>query len=338
MSETSKRQNVTLADVAARAQVSRMTVSKVLRNTGSISEDTTSKVLAAVEELGYVKNLLAGLLSSQKSAIVGIIIPSASDSVFAEVLSGTNSVIRPHGFSTLIGETLFDPQIEYETLSTMFSLQPAGIILSGGTDRLEKTNSLLAQRRCPLISIWDQDNPEGNLTIGLSHYRAGSCVAEHFLEREHRLIGYVGSELELDICARNRFEGFKKSLAAAGISVRAEVAPQAPRQAPAGRQLTESLLRKFPDTSAIFYLNDAMALGGLSWMHDAGICVPEQVAAAGFNGTSINHAIRTKLTTIDVPRRAIGIAAASSLLSYVAGEEEVVEHQLEVHLVQGNTT
>lgn len=338
MSETAKRPNVTLADVATRAGVSRMTVSKVLRNTGSISEDTRNKILAAVDELGYVKNSLAGLLSSQKSAIVGIIIPSASDSVFAEVLSGTNSVIRPHGYSTLIGETLFDPQIEYDTLSTMLSLQPAGLIVSAGVDRLAKTKALIAQRRCPLVSVWDKDDLDSDLTIGLSHREAGSRIADHFLERGHRLIGYVGSEMDLDTCALHRFEGFRDTLAIAGIGVREEIAEDAPRQSPTGRTLTEALVRKFPDITAIFYLNDAMALGGLSWLHNAGISVPGQVAAAGFNGTSIDHAIRTKLTTIDVPRRAIGVAAASALLSFVRNDSSFDEYQLEITLTQGNTT
>lgn len=342
MSETSKRPNATLADVAARAGVSRMTVSKVLRNTGSFSKDTRSRIHAAVEELGYVKNSLAGLLSSQKSVIVGIIIPSASDSVFAEVLSGTNSTIRPHGYSTLIGETLFDPQIEYDILSTMLSLQPAGLIMSAGVDHLEKTRALIDQRRCPLISVWDKDNPEGDMTLGLSHHEAGRRIAEHFLERGHRLVGYVGSELTLDTCARYRFEGFRSVLEVAGISVRAEIAEDAPRQSPTGRRLTESLLQKFPDTSAIFYLNDAMALGGLSWLHNAGISVPGQVAAAGFNGTSIDHEIRTRLTTIDVPRRAIGVAAASALLAYVSDKTDFADPNLDTdldgHLRQGNTT
>lgn len=338
MRETINRPNVTLADVALRAGVSRMTVSKVLRDTGSISQQTQAKVHEAVAHLGYVKNSLAGVLSSQKSATVGIVIPSASDSVFAEILSGTNSVIRPHGYSALIGETLFDPEIEYDTISKILSLQPAGLIVAGGVERLPKTHALFAQRRCPIISIWDKDNRDGDLTIGVSHRVAGSIAAAHFLERGHKEIGYVGSELKLDTCARHRFEGFRNHLEKADLAVRTEIEDQAPRQAPSGRRLTEALISSHPETTAIFYLNDAMAIGGLSWLYEHGVAVPERVAVAGFNGTSIDHSIRTKLTTIDVPRRFIGTAAAHALIRLVDGETKVTVKSLDFRLILGNTT
>ncbi|MCY0095140.1 LacI family DNA-binding transcriptional regulator [Hoeflea ulvae] len=338
MSKPTKRSNVTLAEVAARAGVSRMTVSKALRNTGSISADTRAKILGAVEELGYVKNSLAGSLSSQRSEIIGIVIPSASDSVFAEVLSGTNSVIRPKGLSTLIGETLFDPQVEYEILSTIMQMQPAGLIVSGGMNRLDKTRTLLERRRCPMISIWDSESQVGDCTVGLSHRLAGQMMAEHFLAKGFSNIAYVGSELELDVCARQRFEGFRDTLAAAGRSVRTEISATAPRQTPSGRTLTETLLAKWPDTDAIQYLNDAMAIGGLSWLYDNSIDVPGQVAAAGFNGTATLQTIRTRLTTINAPRRFIGEAAAGALLNLIEDSGEPKSYNVELDFIQGNTT
>ncbi len=338
MADSSKKPNVTLSDVAARAGVSRMTASKALRNTGSISTETKERIRLAVEELGYVKNSLAGLLSSQKSEIVGIIIPSASDSVFAEILSGTNSILRPKNLSTFIGETIFDPEIEYQTLCTMMSLQPAGVIISGGVKRLEKTSALIEQRRCPVISIWDQDNEAGDLTLGLSHRAAGRLIAEHFIERGYQTIGYVGSELNLDLCADLRMQGFEGRLAEAGIFVRREVSETAPRKSPSGRDLTKTLLQKHPDIQAIFYLNDAMAIGGLTYLYDTGTKVPQQVAVAGFNGTSIDYTVQTKLTTIDVPRRAIGIAAASALLGIVDPSTEIIKEDLAFQFCQGNTT
>ncbi|MEP3279705.1 MAG: LacI family DNA-binding transcriptional regulator [Stappiaceae bacterium] len=333
-----KKNNVTIADVAALAGVSKMTVSKVLRDTGSISKDTRDKIHKAVDELGYVKNSLAGLLSSQKSSMIGIIIPSASDTIFAEVLSGTNSVIRPKGFNTLIGESLFDPQIEYEALSTMLSLQPAGLIISGGIDRSEETLALIAKRRCPLISLWDGEDAVGDLTIGLSHYEAGETMARHFIECDFRKVAYVGSELDLDLCARQRFQGFRDTMQDASRELRVETSIDGSRQSLTGRQLTESLIRKHPDTDAIYYLNDAMATGGMSWLYEAGINIPEQVAAAGFNGTSIGQAVRTRLTTLNVSRRAIGEAAASAILKFIEGDTEIDKHQVEVTFVQGNTT
>ena len=133
-------------------------------------------------------------------------------------------------------------------------------------------------------------------------------------------------------------QGFEDRLAEAGISVRREISENAPRKSPSGRELTKSLLQKHPATRAIFYLNDAMAIGGLTYLHDAGIKVPEQVAIAGFNGTSIDYTVQTRLTTIDVPRRAIGIAAANALLGIVDRTTEIVKEDLAFQFCQGNTT
>lgn len=315
-----------------------MTVSKVLRNTGSISVETQAKVLSAVDALGYVKNSLAGSLSSQKSEMIGIVIPSASDGVFAELLSGVNSIIRPKGLSALIGETLFDPQIEFEALSAILAMQPAGLIISGGVNRLEKTVALLERRRCPLVSVWDSDNPVGDCTVGLPHRLAGQQIAEHFLEKGYKKIGYVGSELDLDKCAQQRFEGFRDTLAADGKTLCTEISDDQPRQTPTGRILTKALLERQPDIDAIHFLNDAMAIGGLSWLFENEVDVPYQVAAAGFNGTAIAQTIRTRLTTINTPRRFIGEAAGRALMDLINGVGQPENHIADLEFVQGNTT
>lgn len=333
-----KERNVTISDVAERAGVSRMTVSKVLRDTGSISLKTRERVLAAVEELGYVKNTLAGQLSSRKSSIIAVLIPSVSDIIFAEMLSGINSIIRPQGLSTLIAESLFDPVLEYETLSDLLSMQPAGLILSGGISRSDDTLSLLEKRRCPLVSVWDNDTRIGNDTIGLSHVAAGTMMAEHFLERGFSQIAYIGSELHLDICARNRFDGFTRTLAMHGCTVKTTLSDELPRQTRSGKVLTEQLMQTHADVTAIFYLNDAMAIGGLQWLADHGYETPAQVAVAGFNGTSINQTIHTQLTTLDVPRREIGCKAAQSILNLLEDKALQPSPPVELQLVQGSTT
>lgn len=335
---TSRKRNVTLSDVAERAGVSRMTVSKVLRDTGSISPRTKDRILEAVKELGYVKNTLAGQLSSQKSATIGVVIPSASEIVFAEMLSGINSIIRPYGLSTLISESLFDPALERDTVSRLLSLQPAGLIISGGIEQSDDTLALLDKRSCPMVSVWDSDVSVGDDTIGVSHYAAGEMMAEHFLLRGYRRLGYVGSELNLDICAKHRFEGFQRYLSQHGAFVESAISDELPRQSSSGSVLTQELLSNHPDVSAIFYLNDAMAIGGLRWLSDNGFDSPSQIAVAGFNGTSIDQTIQTRLTTVDAPRREIGREAALSIINLLDGNAASPNQTIKLRLIQGSTT
>ncbi|AFL50682.1 HTH-type transcriptional regulator GntR [Sinorhizobium fredii USDA 257] len=329
---------ITLHEVAVRAGVSRMTVSKVLRGAGNISAETRRRVKQAAEELGYLPNNLAGSLSSRKSRMVAVIIPSISDVVFSEVLSGINAMLRPQGFQTFIGESLFEPETETELIRAMLSFRPAGILLNGGMARSADAEKLLQQRNCPAIQLWDCDRRALDFSAGPSHEAAGRLVAKHFLERGLRRIGYVGAELDKDLCARRRHSALQSSLAAAGIDLVSVTCEDRPRQAVTGRFLTEQLMRTHPEIEAIHFLNDAMALGGLSYMHEAGLPVPERVSVVGFNGTSLANAVRTRLTTIDLPRTEIGEKAARALLQMI-GEEPVPDAwQAPLELVQGNTT
>ena len=135
----------TIVTVAAAAGVSPMTVSKVLRGTGRISAATRQRVMQVADELGYVPNGLAGALSSQSSQIVGILIPSIGDIVYAGVLAGINSVLVPRGFASFIGETFFDPENEARLVRTVLSLKPSGLILTGGLERTSATAHVLRQ-------------------------------------------------------------------------------------------------------------------------------------------------------------------------------------------------
>lgn len=333
-----REKTATLRDVAAKAGVSRMTVSKVMRDVGNISDETRQKVRQAADELGYLPNSLAGSLSSRKNLMVAVIIPSISDIVFSEVLSGVNAVLRPRGFHTFIGESHFDPAVEADLIRAMLSFQPAGLLLNGGIARSADAQRLLEKRNCPAIQLWDCDETDLDFSAGPSHAEAGRLVAEHLLSRGLRRIAYIGAELDKDICARRRYLSLRSSLAASGVDLISLVCEAKPRQAETGRTLAQQLMRLHPDIQAIHFLNDAMALGGLSHLHEAGIAVPDQVSVIGFNGTSLPNTVRTKLTTVDVPRAAIGEIAAEALLNMLANAHVNGSWRAAIRLVQGNTT
>lgn len=338
MAVPSIKKVITLQDVAERAGVSRMTVSKVLRDVGNISTNTRNKVREAARDLGYLPNSLAGSLSSRKSGLIAIIIPSMSDVVFSEVLSGINSVVRPNGFHTFIGESNFNPLIEADLIRTMLSFQPAGIFLNGGMARNAEAWALLANRNCPAVQLWDCDDNSLDFSAGPSHEIAGQMVADYLIARGFSRIGYIGAELERDLCAQNRYHAMRSKLAGCGIEVVAETSSDLPRQASSGRVLTERMLAAYPGIQAIHFLNDAMALGGLSYIHEAGIAVPQQISVIGFNGTSIANTVRTKLTTVDVPRTALGEVAGQALLDIIEGVPLQPSWQAPIQIIEGNTT
>lgn len=333
-----KAKKVTLSDVAKVADVSTMTVSKVIRKTGSISKPTQDKVYAAIDQLGYVPNQLAGSLSSQVNLMVAVIVPSLGNRVFADVLLGIDDVLNGAGMHTFVGQSNFHTDIEEEIIRTMMSWQPSGLILTGGISHSLSAQRILAAQSCPIVQIWDNDEPDFDVNVGFSHELSGQIMANHFKERKFQKVGYVGAEHDIDVCAARRFDGFRKQMEVYGTQVASEIVPNGERQTPDGIVGTERLLKRVPDLDAIFYLNDAMAVGGLTHLHRIGKRVPKDIAVAGFNGSSRGQLIHTDLTTIDVPRREIGEFAARSLLDKVAGKSVPRKMDFQINLIQGSTT
>ncbi|KAJ56318.1 LacI family transcriptional regulator [Actibacterium mucosum KCTC 23349] len=336
--EARAKKRVTLADVAKQAGVSQMTASKVMRNTGSISEATRDRVTAAARDLGYVPNRLAGSLSSQNSDIVAVILPSINDTIYGDVVRGINEVLRPHGYMTFIGENQFDTELEEDIIRSVLSLQPAAIILTGGINRSEAAFRMLKNWQCPIVQIWDDSKSGFDGSVSPSHEAGGALVAQHFVDRGFKAPAYIGAELSKDLCAARRFDSFKSKLQAFGV-VPFEVTDEAlPRRGETGQTLVARLMETRPETDAIYCLNDAIALGALSWLHDNGYDVPNQVAVAGFNGTSLLQVVRTRLTTVDVNRERLGQVAAKAVVSLLNGEDIAEQTVLDTQLVQGNTT
>lgn len=333
-----KYRKVRLSDVAKLAGVSTMTVSKVIRETGSISSPTRKRVSEAIDELGYIPNSIAVSLSSQTNLLVGVIIPNIGTRVFDESLRGINKVLTEAGMHTLIGTSENHTDREEELIKTMLSWQPSGLILTGGITHSKTTNRLLAANPCPIIQIWDNDVPEFEVNVGFSHIEAGKATARHFRDKGYRKIAYVGSQHEIDVCAARRYQGFCDQLKEFNLNVVSEIAETGKRETPDGLLGTQNLLERITDLDAIYYLNDAMAVGGLTHLHRVGIKTPEQIAVAGFNGSSVGQLISTDLTTIDIPRWDIGETAARLLLDRVNGKNTVDRVDVELKLVLGNTT
>lgn len=318
----------TIVTVAAAAGVSPMTVSKVLRGTGRISAATRQRVREVADALGYVPNGLAGALSSQSSQIVGILIPSIGDMVYSGVLAGINAVLVPRGFASFIGETFFDPENEARLVRTVLSLKPSGLILTGGLERTAASVHVLRQSGVRCVQLWDGDRPDLDATVGLSHRAAGRAAADIFLSRGLRDACYVGAQLDRDLCAARRLEGFRQRLEEAGGRCRVLADDALPRDVVTGQALTAGLLAEGPPPEAIHYLNDAMAIGGLRALLAAGVEVPGRTSVIGFNGTSLRHAIQTRLTTLEVPLHEIGARAAQALLQPGEARTDLVDFQI----------
>ena len=319
----------TLEEVAARAGVSKMTASRALRGARDVSAASIEKVKVAAEQLGYVGNQLALSLSSRRTNLIGVVIPSMSNIVFPEVLGGIISGLEGSGLQPVFGVSDYDLDKERDIIRNMLSWKPAALIITG-LDQPEETRKLLRQSDIPVIQIMDLDGEPIDFVVGLSHTQAGSDMAEAILASGRKRIGYIGSAVDRDRRAIKRRAGFEAALQDNGltfVSVETSLDASSSRL---GRDLTERLLARNPDLDCIYCSNDDMAAGSLFACIKLGRDVPDEILIAGFNGLEITSALPVRIATSTSPRRAIGEQAAQLALAAMNGNGKDLARRIEL--------
>ncbi|MPQ94353.1 LacI family DNA-binding transcriptional regulator [Thioclava sp. JE_KL1] len=298
-----------MRDVSEASGVSEMTVSRVLRNRGDVSDATREKVLQAAKALGYVPNKIAGALASQRVNLVAVIIPSLSNLVFPKVLSSVSDELEDTGLQPVVGVTNYSPEKEEQVLYEMLSWRPSGVIIAG-VEHTPASRAMLQNAGIPVVEIMDVDGEGIDSVVGISHRRAGLHMAEAIIAAGYRKIGFLGTKMPEDHRARKRLEGFKEGLAKAGIEL-ADTEFYAGGSALAkGREMTETMLKRSPDLDFLYYSNDMIGAGGLLWCLDNGIDVPGKMGLAGFNGLELLDGLSVRLATMNACRAEIGRKAA----------------------------
>lgn len=303
------RRPLTLRDVSEASGVSEMTVSRVLRNRGDVSQATRERVLAASKRLGYVPNKIAGALASQRVNLVAVIIPSMSNMVFPEVMTGISNVLENSPLQPVVGITHYRPEREEAVLFEMLSWRPSGVIIAG-LEHSDAARAMLTNAGIPIVEIMDTDGEPVDSVVGISHRRAGVEMAQAIVKAGYRRIGFLGTKMPLDHRARKRFEGFTGALAKAGIEMADHEFYSGGSALLKGREMTEAVLRRTPDIDFLYYSNDMIAAGGLLHCMDNGIDVPARVGIAGFNGIELLDGINPRIATMDACRNEIGTIAA----------------------------
>lgn len=327
---------VTLADVARLAKVSEITVSRIVRDIGPVADGTRQRVLAAVAETGYVPNRVAGTLASATSNLIGVIIPSLSNIVFADVLRGIDAGLEPSGFRPVIGITNYDSTVEEKLIGSLLAWKPAAMIIVG-FDHTAITRRRLAQSGIRVAELMDIDSEPIDLAVGLSHRAAGHETGRHLIARGYRRFGYVGHDWETDRRARLRWEGVMQALAEAGLSCIAQARFAGASSTQAGRAMLADLLRQTEDLDVVVFSNDDMAVGGVFHCMAAGIAPKRDLALFGFNGLDIGQALPTPLSTVRSNRFLIGKIAVDRILSQRerAGNPQTINTGFEI--VEGET-
>ena len=324
-----------LREIAARADVSMMTVSRALRGIDGVSEPVRRRILTLADELGYVPNGNARALAQTNSRLIGISLPNFDNDVFGDILSGMRRTLHGAGYSSVVDTTDYDPARERDWVERMRVWRPAALVLTGCLHD-PALRPLLAGGRMPVVEIWDATEDPIDLCVGLDHHAAGRDLGRHIVGLGYRNPAFVGPPAGLDPRADARLAGLAQAFAAAGLAMD-RIAAAGDSAFAAGRDGFDRLDRRaLPDV--VFFHNDNTAFGGMMAAAAAGLDVPRDIGVVGFNHLALSRVLPVPLTTLETPRRRIGELAAQHLLARLAGVRVPPVTSLPCRLVHGGTT
>lgn len=315
---------VTLADVAALAGVSAMTVSRALRGERVVAVPLIEKIRQAADQLGYVPDPAARALASRQSDHVAVLIPMLSNNLFVDVLEAIQRTLRPAGYQTLIGITHYDPKEEEQLLRELLQHRPAGVLVTG-MDLTLTSSQLIARTGIPCVHMMELSEQPGVYCVGFSQRQAAIELTEHLIARGRNRIVFAAAQL--DPRTLQRLEGWRQAMRAHGLhKAELELLKTQPSSMALGGFMFEQVLRDLPQADAVFFCNDDLAQGALlaAWRLD--VKVPDRLAIAGFNDLTGSDLMHPALTTIRTPRTEIGQSAAHMLLQLMRKQEVTEQH------------
>jgi LacI family gluconate utilization system Gnt-I transcriptional repressor len=320
----------TMADVAQRAGVSKMTVSRALRDGGVVSKQTRERILAATEELGYVLDQSAGSLSTKRTGFIAAIVPSINNSNFSDTARGIADTLAGTGLQLLLGYTDYSVQREEELIEAMLRRRPEGVILTGG-QHTPRTRKLLLAAGIPVIETWDVPSRPIDQVVGFSNEDAMALLVLKLAEKGYKRFGYVGGTTERDTRGSQRRAGFQRALKQLKLPhdrvISFGVPPISIEQ---GGQALVSMLKTWPDTDVVICVSDLSAFGALMECQRRGLKVPKDIAIAGFGNFEVGAWSHPRITTVDVECYEIGRRAALRLRASILGGAEAPAGAIEL--------
>lgn len=309
----------TIRDVAKAAGVSPMTASRAMQGSGKVRPGTRQKVVEAAQRLDYIPNLAAGTLATNASHLVAVILPNLSNSIFADTLQSISDSLRDSGYQLLVGYSDNSPEIEESLVRTFLSRRADAIVLTGHMHS-EHTNALLRSADIPIVEMWSVSEKPIGACVGISNFDAAYSMTDYLCRKGHKSIAFIGGLLENNDRTQSRLEGYRAALKDHDLRVDEQLIRDVPFEFEDGSQAMRELLAAGKKIDAVFAASDILALGALLECNRQEMSVPGDIAVAGFDDERLASLIKPSLTTIGVPRSAIGKKVADIVLSSLRGE------------------
>lgn len=314
---------LTIADIAREAGVSMMTVSRVINNKGSISENTRQKVQDVIDRVNYRPSGIARSLATKQTGTLGLIVPDVSNPFFAVLARGAEHVAYAEGSNIFLCNTGEDPERELAVISSLEEKRVDGVVL---VTRLQADQLSDALRHLPTaVLINQQPNQTDGLpaigTVRLDDVGGGRQAVNHLLSRWHRAIGFLAGPAT-SYSGQARSEGYQQAFVEANISFDPAWKHYCAPTVDGGHAAAHDLILAHPEVTALFCFNDLVAVGALQACAELGRRVPEDIAVVGYDDVPLAALVTPPLTTCHVPGFELGAEAVRLLLKQIQEEPQ----------------
>lgn len=331
----SSRRSVTQAEVARAARVSTATVSRVLNGSGTVHPTTRARIEAAIAALDYVPHEAARALARQRTQVLGAIVPTMNNAIFAAGINGFERAADARGYTFVLALSRYDHAQEQRLVRKMIERGVEGLLLVGN-ERLPETYAALRAAGVRHVCAWTHAATAEAANIGFSNGAAMAPLVDHLVALGHRRFAMLAAVTSGNDRARERVEGVRRRLARHGLSLPAERLMELPYSVRRGRERFRQLWAERP--TAVLCGNDIIALGALFEAQAMGLRIPDDLSITGFDDLPLAAEVTPPLTTVDVPAEAMGAAAATALIDAVEADGVVAGRRLETTLVVRGTT
>lgn len=302
-----------IRDVAKKANVGATTVSRVLNNSGYVSEETRGKIMRAMEELNYTPNELARNLFHKKTGIIAVLVPDVAHPFFSEVVKCIEMELYEQGYKTMICSTIREKNYELEYLDMLNRHIVDGIIT--GVHSL--TDEEYQKIDKPIVSL-DRNLGERIPIVGSDHWKGGELAAHALIESGCKnVVQFLGS-LAVRTPAHDRHRAFAQAMAQNNVSVRSYELEWNRFDNTYFVEVVERIFRKYPEIDGVFGA-DLLAAEYVKLALKAGKKVPEDVKVVAYDGTYITEVMTPELTAVVQQIPEIAKKATSCMLKMIGG-------------------
>jgi LacI family transcriptional regulator, gluconate utilization system Gnt-I transcriptional repressor len=330
-------ERTTLHDVATKAGVSAITVSRALREPEKVTPELRSRILQLVEEMSYVPDQAARALASRHNSTFSVLVPSLSNRAVIGLMQGIEERVRDTTFRIQYANTHNCVQEERRQVRLLLSQNTAGIVL-GGLEGLDDLRETIERANCPIIQVVDVGLPTPGTVIALDHFEAAAAATRHLIACGYRRIALMGATMAER--SRRRTEGYSLAMHEAGLFdpglIHHENAASSTQM---GSRMLHRAISIAPDLDGVFCQNDDIALGVLFEARRMGKRVPDDFGICGYNDLDFSAVMEPPLTTIRTPLFEIGYRAADMMIRAADGKpapQQVIN--LGFELIERRTT